>query len=71
MYLVIINLNPSLYKVDGEVFPVHAQEGIYVVEVWIHIFITPALYEFEWWTSRPGRFICGKRGLYPLNRWAV
>lgn len=37
------------------------------MEVYLHSFLTPALYGSIWLTSRPGRFIPGTEPLYPLN----
>jgi hypothetical protein len=37
------------------------------VDVWIHVFLTPALVEGEWSASRPGRFTPGQRA--PGTHW--
>jgi hypothetical protein len=38
------------------------------VDVQIHIFLTSTLVGSEWSTSRPGRFILGKKPWYPVDR---
>jgi hypothetical protein len=40
-----------------------SHEGVWGVDVQIHIFLTSALVRGEWSTSRPGGFTPGKRAL--------
>jgi hypothetical protein len=57
---------------EGKVVPVlkhYTMEGVWGVDVWIHIFLTSALVGGEWWAPRRSRFTSREKNpRYPLYR---